>query len=66
MHEKPEGDALDAQEVYNRVVQSTVAITVSRTGERPTAPARASSPGNFRYIITNAHVVLNTRACWSP
>lgn len=33
IHEKPEGDALDAQEVYNRVVQSTVAITVSRTGE---------------------------------
>ena len=44
IHEKPEGDALAAQEVYNRVVQSTVAITVSRTGRRLTAPARASSP----------------------
>ena len=33
IHEKPEGEALDAQEVYNQVVKSTVAITASRTGE---------------------------------
>ena len=62
IHEKPEGDALDAQEVYNRVVQSTVAITVSRTGEETDSSGTGIIATSDGYIITNAHVVLNTKS----
>ena len=62
IHEKPEGDALAAQEVYNRVVQSTVAITVSRTGEETDSSGTGIIATSDGYIITNAHVVLNTKS----
>lgn len=44
IHEKPEGEALDAQEVYNQVVKSTVHAPPPHRPRPPTAPVRASSP----------------------
>ena len=61
IHEKPEGDSLDAQQVYDRVVRSTVAVTVSRTGEETDGSGTGIIATGDGYIITNAHVVLNTK-----
>ena len=62
IHQKPEGDALDAQEVYDKVVKSTVAITVSYTGEGTDSSGTGIIATSDGYIITNAHVVLNTKS----
>ena len=59
---KPQGDALDAQQVYDKVVQSTVAITASRTGESTDSSGTGIIATSDGYIITNAHVVLNTKS----
>lgn len=62
IHEKPEGDPLDAQQVYDRVVQSTVAITVSTDGENTDSSGTGIIATSDGYIITNAHVVLNSKS----
>ncbi len=59
---KPAGAALEAQEVYNKVVKSTVAVTVSRTGESTDSSGTGIIATSDGYIITNAHVVLNTKS----
>ena len=62
IHQKPQGDALDAQAVYDKVVKSTVAITVSYTGEGTDSSGTGIIATSDGYIITNAHVVLNTKS----
>lgn len=61
---KPEGDTLEPEDLYNQVVKSTVGINASLTREGQTAQSRgtgiiATADG---YIITNAHVVLNSKS----
>lgn len=62
IHQKPQGDTLDAQAVYDKVVKSTVAITVSYTGEGTDSSGTGIIATSDGYIITNAHVVLNTKS----
>lgn len=62
IHQKPQGDALDVQAVYDKVVKSTVAITVSYTGEGTDSSGTGIIATSDGYIITNAHVVLNTKS----
>lgn len=64
LNPKPQGDALEPEEVYDKVVKSTVAISATLTRQGQTSESRgtgiiATSDG---YIITNAHVVLNSKS----
>jgi len=61
---RPDGDTLEPEELYDQVVKSTVAVTVTLTRDGQTAQSRgtgiiATADG---YIITNAHVVLNSKS----
>ncbi len=62
IHKKPQGNALDAQAVYDRVVKSTVSITASYTGEQTDSSGTGIIATSDGYIITNAHVVLNSKS----
>lgn len=59
--QKPDSDPMDAQEVYDKVVKSTVAITVSYDGESTDSSGTGIIATADGYIITNSHVVLNTK-----
>ncbi len=62
---RPSGSTMDAEGVYNRVVTSTVTVSAkltqegASTGESTGTGIIATSDG---YIITNSHVVLNSRS----
>ncbi len=64
IHSRPAGPQLDAEAVYDRVVVSTVSISATlerdgQTGESSGTGIIATSDG---YIITNSHVVLNSKS----
>ena len=61
IQEKPEGDPLDAQEAYDKVVQSTVSIEVSQGGDEVVSTGTGIIATSDGYMITNAHVVLNSK-----
>ena len=61
IQEKPQGEPMDAQEVYDKVVKSTVAITASYDGESTDSSGTGIIATSDGYIITNSHVVLNTK-----
>lgn len=61
---RPSGSTMDAEAVYNRIVTSTVTVSAKleqdgNTGESTGTGIIATSDG---YIITNSHVVLNSRS----
>ena len=64
IHGRPAGSPLDAEAVYDAVVVSTVSISATlerdgQTGESSGTGIIATSDG---YIITNSHVVLNSKS----
>ncbi len=64
IQEKPLTEVLDAEAVYNQVVPSTVTVAAEltrdgQTGESTGTGIIATSDG---YIITNSHVVLNSKS----
>lgn len=64
IQEKPAGEPLDAETVYHQVVPSTVTVAAELTREGQTGESTgtgiiATSDG---YIITNSHVVLNSKS----
>ena len=63
---KPQGDALTAQEVYDKVSQSTVTVEVrwDPSSENPDSSATGIIATSDGYIITNAHVVLNSKSVY--
>ena len=60
IHPEPKGEELSAQEVYQKVVKSTVTVAVTYNGSNSTGTGIiATSDG---YIITNSHVVMNSKS----
>jgi serine protease Do len=64
IQERPAGNVLDAETVYHQVVPSTVTVAAELTREGQTGESTgtgiiATSDG---YIITNSHVVLNSKS----
>ena len=60
IHPQPKGKELSAQEVYQKVVKSTVTVAVTYNGSNSTGTGIiATSDG---YIITNSHVVMNSKS----
>ena len=55
---KPEGDPLSAVELYDRSVDSVVGVTAQYDGETSLGSGIVLTQDG--YIVTNAHVVLNT------
>src|SRR5699024_7965191 len=64
--EKPEGEAMDAQAVYDKVAPSTVTVTVRRDpdSEKPDSTGTGIIATADGYIITNAHVVLHSKSVY--
>lgn len=64
IEDQPEGEMLSAQEVYEKVVKSTVtvAVTLSRDGQEQTSTGTGIIATSDGYIITNSHVVLNSKS----
>ncbi len=62
--EIPQGDELSAQEVYEKVVKSTVTVaaTLERSGQEENSTGTGIIATSDGYIITNAHVVLNSKS----
>lgn len=62
--EKPAGEELSAQEVYEKVVKSTVtvAVTLNRDGQEQNSTGTGIVATSDGYIITNSHVVLNSKS----
>lgn len=60
----PSGDPLTAQEVYNKVVKSTVTVAASReqNGQVSTGTGTGIIATSDGYIITNSHVVMNSKS----
>src|SRR5699024_8542225 len=61
IQEKPAGDPLDAQQAYDKVVQSTVSLEVSQDGETTASTDTGIIATSDGYMITNAHVVLTSK-----
>ncbi len=61
--ERPGGETLDAEGVYNRVVPSTVTVsaTLTREGNSSESTGTGIIATSDGYIITNSHVVLNSK-----
>ena len=61
---KPQGQELTSQEVYKKVVKSTVtvAVTLTRNGQEQNSTGTGIIATSDGYIITNSHVVLNTKS----
>ncbi len=64
IHKKPQGQELTSQEVYKKVVKSTVtvAVTLTRNGQEQNSTGTGIIATSDGYIITNSHVVLNTKS----
>lgn len=64
IQKEPLGDPLSAQEVYEKVVKSTVTVAVSRqvSGQEQKSTGTGIIATSDGYIITNSHVVLNTKS----
>ncbi len=62
--ERPQGDTLDAEAVYNRVVPSTVTVSgeLEREGQTSESTGTGIIATSDGYIITNSHVVLNSKS----
>ena len=59
LNRQPSGSEMDITDIYNKVIPSTVlVITTSESGSDTGTGIIATEDG---YIITNSHVVLNTR-----
>ena len=61
---KPQGETLEPEAVYDKMVKSTVAISATLTRQGQTSESKgtgiiATADG---YMITNAHVVLNSKS----
>ena len=66
IEEKPEGEVMDAQAVYDKVAPSTVTVTVRRDpdSEKPDSTGTGIIATADGYIITNAHVVLHSKSVY--
>lgn len=64
IHKKPDGQELTSQEVYKKVVKSTVtvAVTLMRNGQEQNSTGTGIIATSDGYIITNSHVVLNSKS----
>lgn len=64
VQEKPAGVELSAQAVYEKVVKSTVtvAVTLKRNGQEQNSTGTGIIATADGYIITNSHVVLNSKS----
>lgn len=62
--QRPKGEELDAQEVYERVAKSTVTVaaTLKKNGQESHSTGTGIIATSDGYIITNSHVVLNSKS----